>query len=105
MNTKQWTPVLSVILLAIGSAQAVAGSGWYYDEGSDTVITAYSGSAVSRPASRPDDASVMHAGTWYYDEGTDSIVFNVEGGRNQFSRTYSSFDVAVLNPELAFLDQ
>ena len=44
MNTKQWTPVLIVSLLAFGSAQAFADSGWHYDEDCDTVIFNHSGS-------------------------------------------------------------
>ena len=51
MNTKQWTPVLIVSLLAFGSAQAFADSGWHYDEDSDTVIFSYNGSPVTSSTS------------------------------------------------------
>ena len=44
MNTKKWTPVLIVSLMAFGSAQAFADSGWHYDEDCDTVIFNHSGS-------------------------------------------------------------
>ena len=105
MNTKHWTPLLSAIFLAFGSAQATADSGWYYDEDSDTVIISFSGSPETSPASHSDDATVKHAGNWHYDADSDSIVFSVTGSRSQYIRNNPSIDASEINSDLAFLDQ
>jgi hypothetical protein len=44
MNTKQWTPIQIAFLLAFGSVQAVADSGWYYDKDRDTIVFTAEGS-------------------------------------------------------------
>jgi len=104
MNTNQWIPVLIALTLAIGSVQAFADSGWYYDEDSDTVIYSYSGGPVTHSTSRSEDEFVEHTGAWYYDEDSDTIVFNSEGSRSNYARTNPSIEATVFDLELVFLD-
>ena len=104
MNTKQWTPVLIVSLLAFGSAQAFADSGWHYDEDSDTVIFRYNGSPVTSSTSQLEDDVMEHAGAWYYDEDSDTIVFNGEGDRSNYARTNPLIETPQVDFDMAYLD-
>jgi hypothetical protein len=104
MDIKLWTPVLVSVILATGSVQAMADSAWSYDEGSQTIIFAYSGSPVPQSPSHPEDDVMAHTGSWYYDEGSDTIVYNGEGSRDKYVRSNPSNLVPVFNSDLAYLD-
>ena len=58
MNTNQWTPVLVALVLAIGSVQAFADSGWHYDEGTDTIVLNFGNDTVVPSASNQEDEAV-----------------------------------------------
>jgi len=103
MDIKFWTPVLVSLVLATGSVQAMADSGWSYDEDTDTINLGYSGSPV--PQSHSEDEVVEHAGNWYYDDVTETIVFTSEGSRSKYIRSNPSNEEPVFDYELAFLDQ
>ena len=104
MNTKQWTPVLIVSLLAFGSAQAFADSGWHYDEDSDTVIFSYNGSPVISSTSQLEDDVMEHTGAWNYDEYTDTIVIHSKGSRSNYARTNPSIETPQIDFDMAYLD-
>jgi len=96
MNTKQWAPIQIAVLLAFGSAQAVADSGWYYDEDRDTIVFTVEGSRSNYIRTNPsNDESETHTGPWYHDEDRDTIVFNVEGSRSIYARTNPSTNETV----------
>ena len=105
MNMNQWTPVLVASILAIGTVQAFADSGWSYDEDSDTIIFSNNGSPESQPVSRSEDETLEQTGAWYYDESSDTIVINSEGSRDQYVRSNPSTDISYFDFNLAFLDQ
>jgi hypothetical protein len=103
MDSKFWTPVLLVLILAIGSVGAYADSGWRYDEDSDTILFSYSGKPVTRAISHSD--TVKHAGTWHYDESSDTIAFTGAGSRSKHVHNNPSTDAFLLDSNLSFLDQ
>lgn len=105
MNTRFLMPALIGLTLSINTIQAFAGSGWSYNEDSDTVIYSYNGSPVTRPDSHSNNAVVQHSGTWYYDESSDNIVYNVSGSRNHADQTTLSTDAFGFDSKLAYLDQ
>jgi hypothetical protein len=105
MNTKQWTPVLSVFLATLGSGQAFADSSWHYDEDRDTVVYGYVGTVVSHSTSQSEDDTMTPAGSWYYDRDRDTIVFNGAGSRSDNIRTNPSNEAPVFDFDLAIQDQ
>ncbi|HYQ71149.1 MAG TPA: hypothetical protein VET88_04370 [Gammaproteobacteria bacterium] len=105
MNTKFWMPTLTAIALSIGTVQAVADSGWRYDEDSDTIIYSYGGSPVTHSTSLSYDGAVQQSGTWYYSESIDNIVYHVEGNRSHHVRSDSSTDTIGFDSNLTFLDK
>jgi len=96
MNTKQWTPIQIAFLLAFGSVQAVADSGWDYDEDRDTIVFTAEGSRSNYIRTKPSiNETVAHTGPWYHDEDRDTIVLNVEGSRSNYARTNPSINETV----------
>lgn len=88
MYTKQWAPIQIAFLLAFGSAQAVADSGWYYDEDRDTIVFTAEGSRSNYIRTNPSiNETVAQTGRWYHDEDRDTIVFTAEGSRSNYART------------------
>ena len=104
MDIKQWTPVLIATLLAFGSVQAFADSGWNYDEDSDTVIFSFNGSPVPQSTSRSEDEAMGNTDAWHYDEDSDTIVYNNEGSRSEHARANPTTDAFEQDPYLAYLD-
>ena len=105
MNIKQWTPVLVALVLAIGSVEAFADSGWHYDEGTDTIVFSFGSDTVVPSASSSRDDAMEQSGDWYYDEGSDTIVINSEGSRSQYTQASTSTNTFEFDYNLAFLDQ
>ena len=73
MNTKLWILTIVSLVLAIGTVEAFADSGWHYDEGNNTIVHSYTGSPVSRSTSPSEE---QHTGTWHYEEefGTENLL-------------------------------
>jgi len=93
MNSKQLKFVPIALTLAIGSGQALANSGWYYDKGSDTIVFTAEGSRSGyTPSKQPVNRMPAPAGSWYYDGDSDTIVYSVEGSRSGYDRSVQSGD-------------
>ena len=88
MNSKQLKLVPIGLMLAFGSGQALAESGWYHDSNTGALVINAEGSRSAYTRSnQPVNTVVAPAGRWYYDEESDTIVYNVEGSRSKFSRS------------------
>ena len=103
MKTGYLTPIASALILAIGTVQAYADSGWQYDENSDTVDFSYSGIASTQPR-RPSEV-VKYSGAWHYVADTETILFTGLESRGGHGNTHPSASALEFDSELSFLDQ
>lgn len=101
MNSKQLKLVPIGLVLALGSGQALAESGWYRDSNTGAlVINANPDGSRSAydPSNQPVNAPMAPDGRWYHDEYSDTIVYNVEGSRSGYSRSKNTSTKDALSP-------
>ena len=91
MNSEQLKLVPIGLMLAFGSGQALAESGWYHDSNTGgLVINAEGSRSAYTRSNQPVNKVVAPAGRWYYDEDSDTIVYNMEGSRSGYKGASSS---------------
>lgn len=90
MNSKQLKLLPIGLVLAFGSGQALAESGWYHDSNGALVINAEGSRSAYTRSNQPVNKVVAPAGRWYYDEESDTIVYNVEGSRSGYKGASSA---------------
>jgi len=91
MNSKQLKLVPIGLMLAFGSGQALAESGWYHDSNTGALVINAEGSRSKFSSSNiatEDTLSPMQS--WYHDEDSDTIVYNMEGSRSGYKGASSS---------------
>jgi hypothetical protein len=106
MNILKCKVVPIAVAFALGSGQALADSGWYYDEDRDTIVFNVEGSRsdLERSSQLLEDYVGPQSRSWYYDEVRDTIVYNIEGSRSGYTRSTPSGDENVLPSQSWYYD-